>query len=174
RSDQYWIEDSAGKMLGYSKQKLFRIKEDVRIYTDESMRTELFRVHQQQIVNVWGNFAIIDSPTNAILGWVRRKALASTFVADAWEVYNAQQGLVGTIRESTGRGLARKWIPGGAIIPETMTLELGGQPVAQFNQQFKIIGDIWDIHCQAVPASFDRRVLLGAALLMSMIERQHK
>lgn len=173
-ADQYWIEDQAGRSLGYTKQKLFRIKEDVRVFTDESMRTELFRIQQQQIINVWGNFAILDSATNALLGFVRRKGLASTFVADEWEIYDPAQRLIGAIRESTGRGLARKWIPGGALIPETMTLELGGVPVAQFNQQFKVIGDIWEIHCAAVPANFDRRVLLGAAILMSVIERQHK
>ncbi len=53
-------------------------------------------------------------------------------------------------------------------------LTLGGQPIATINQQFKIIGDIWEIQCLNVPQTFDRRVFLGGVLLMGMIERARK
>ncbi|MGQ0798202.1 MAG: hypothetical protein ACT4OI_10145 [Methanobacteriota archaeon] len=105
---------------------------------------------------------------------MRRKALSSAFVRDAWEIRDPAQQLIGGISESAGRGLARKWIPGGALIPEKMTFELGGHPVAEINQQFKVVGDIWEITCHAVPPTLDRRVLLGGALLMSMVERARK
>ncbi len=173
-ANQYWIEDHAGSLLGYSKQKLLKLKEDIRIYTDESMTSELFRIQQQQIVDAWGNFAAIDSATNTVLGYVKRRALASAFVRDEWEVRDAAGQLIGEMHESTGRGLARKYVPGGKLIPEKITLELGGKPVVQINQRFKVIGDIWDIEVQAVPPSFDRRVLVSCALLMGMIERARK
>ncbi len=138
------------------------------------MTTELFRIQQQQIMDAWGNFAVIDSATNAVLGYVRRRALASALVRDEWEVRDAANRLIGEMHESTGRGLARKYMPGGKLIPEKITLELGGQPVVQINQRFKVIGDIWDIEAQAVLPSFDRRALLSCALLMGMIERERK
>lgn len=171
---QYWIEDQAERVLGYSKQKLLRLKEDIRVYTGEDMSTELFQIRQQQILDAWATFAVVESATNAVLGYIRRKALSSGFVRDAWDIRDPANNLIGGISESTGRGLARKWIPGGALIPEKMTLELGGRPVATINQQFKVVGDIWEISCQAVPPAFDRRVLLGGALLMSMLERARK
>ncbi len=171
---QYWIEDQAGNQLGYSKQKLLRLKEDIRVYADETMAQELFQIRQTQILDIWGTFAIVDSPTNAILGYVRRRALTSSFVADEWEMRDAYNNLVGEIKESTGRGLARKYIPGGGLIPEKLTMTLGGQPIATINQQFKIIGDIWEIQCLNVPPTFDRRVFLGGVLLMGMIERARK
>ena len=172
--NKYWIEDQAGRLLGFSKQKLFKLKEDIRIYTDESMSQELFRIQQQQIMDIWATFAVIDSATNAVLGYIKRKALASTFVRDEWEVYNAYNQLIGGIYEGTGLGLARKYLPGGGLIPEEMTLVLQGQPVARIKQKFKIIGDIWELNCVNVPREFDRRVLLGGLLLMGMIERRHK
>ena len=171
---QYWIEDQAGNPLGYSKQKMLRLKEDIRIFTDETMTRELFQVRQQQILDIWGTFAVIDSGSNALLGYVRRRALTSTFVADEWEIRDPANNLVGEIKESTGRGLARKWIPGGSLIPERLTMTLGGLPVAYINQQFKIVGDIWEIECQNLPAMFDRRVFLGGVILMGMIERERK
>lgn len=168
------MEDHAGNMLGFSKQKMFKLKEDIRIYTDEKMTTELFRIKQQQIIDAWGTFAIIDSATNTILGYLRRKALASAFVRDEYELMDAYNRLIGGLYEGTGRGLARKYVPGGKLIPQKMTMELQGRPVANIDQQFKLIGDIWEMNCVAVPPHVDRRVLLACMLMMGMIERSRK
>ncbi len=171
--NKYWIEDGGGTVLGFSKQKLFRLKEDIRIFTDEGMSQELFRVHQQQLVDTWGTFAVFDSATNAYLGAIRRKMMAS-IIRDEWEVYDAQNQLVAGIYEKAGRGLARRLLPGGALIPEKLTLTFQGAPVAEIDQQFKVIGDIWDLKCMNLPPYLDRRVVLGGLLLMGMVERDKK
>ncbi|MCG2825535.1 MAG: hypothetical protein L6265_02950, partial [Thermoplasmatales archaeon] len=98
--------------------KLFKLKEDRRIYSDENMSQELFRIGQQQIMDIWGNFAVVDSSTNTNLGYVKRKALMSGFIKDEWEIFNAANQQIGRIYESTGRGMARKYLPGGKLIPE--------------------------------------------------------
>jgi len=170
-ANQYWIEDQAGKILGYSKQKLLKLKEDIRIYSDDSMQYELFRIQQTQIIDAWGKFMIIDSATNQPLGYFRRKALMSAMIADEYEFYNMNNQMVGRIAEGTGRGLLRKFFP---IIPEKLTLEYMGRPVTEIKQQFKIIGDIWEVDCTNVGADLDRRVLLGGLILMGMIERDRK
>jgi len=172
--DQYWIEDQNGNKLAYSKQKFWRIKEDIRIFTDDSMNHELFRIAQAQIIDMWGKFDVIDSDTNSPLGYFRRKALKSSFISDEWEIYDKNNQIIGRLAERTGRGLARKYVPGGKLIPEKITMELNGQPVVQINQKFKIVGDIWEIQCHSLPEQFDRRVLLASVILMAMIERQRK
>jgi hypothetical protein len=168
------LEDYNKNILGFSKQKMFKLKEDIRVYTDESMKVEMFRIQQQEIFDIWGTFAVIDSPTNTLLGFIKRKALMSTFAWDEWDVLDAYKRPIGGIHESEGRGLVRKYVPFGNLVPEKMTLKLNNQVVAEINQEFKIIGDIWELKCIAVPDWFDRRVLLGALLMMGMIERQHK
>lgn len=172
--DQYWIEDLNGNKLAYSKQKFWRIKEDIRIFTDDSMNHELFRIKQAQIIDMWGKFDVIDSDTNSPVGYFRRKALKSSFISDEWEIYDKNNQIIGRLAERTGRGLARKYVPGGKLIPEKVTMELNGQPVVQINQKFKIVGDIWDIQCHSLPERFDRRVVLASVILMAMIERQRK
>jgi uncharacterized protein YxjI len=172
--NKYWIEDSNKNVLGFCKQKILKLKEDIRIYSDESMNDELFCIKQKQIMDVWGTFAVIDSHTNQKIGYIKRGFL-SEFGRDAWEVQNANQQVIGRIFEqSLGRALTRKYVPGGGLVPEKMTLELDGKPVAEINQQFKIIGDIWDMNCLQVPQDFDRRVLLSCMLLMGTIERSRK
>lgn len=171
--NKYWIEDAKGRILGFSKQKLFKLKEDIRIYSDESLSQELFSIKQQQIMDMWGKFAVVDS-SNMHLGYIRRKALMSGFIRDEWEVYDANEQLIGGIYESMGRGLARKFVPGGKLIPEKMIFKLDGKDVAKIDQKFKIIGDIWTLQCLNLPENFDRRVLLSCLILMGMIERARK
>ena len=172
--NKYWIEDRDGSVLGFCKQKLLKLKEDIRVYSDENMSSELFSIKQQQIADAWGKFAVVDPSTDYHLGYFKRKGLMSGFVKDEWDIYDADEQPIGKISESSGRGLARKYIPGGGLIPETITLEIRGEPVAEIKQKFKIIGDIWEVDCQNVPSDLDRRVLLSCILLIGTIERGRK
>jgi hypothetical protein len=172
--NKYWIEDSTGNILGFTKQKLLKLKEDIRVYTDESMNNEIFRIKQEQIFDVWGSFAIIDSYTNSVLGYIKR-GFFSEFGRDAWEIQDINHQPIGRIFEqSLSRALVRKYLPGGGFVPEKMTVELNGSPIAKIDQDFKIIGDIWRMNCIAVPHNFDRRVLISCMILMGNIERDRK
>jgi len=172
--NKYWIEDPAGNLLGFCKQKILKLKEDIRIYSDDSMSDEVFNIKQEQIFDAWGTFSITDSKTNQPLGYIKRGFL-SEYGRDAWELQNVNRQPIGRIFEqSMGRALARKYMPGGGLVPEKMQVELNGQIIAEVNQQFKIIGDIWDLNCLQVPETFDRRVLLSCMLLMGTIERDRK
>ena len=172
--NKYWLEDQSGTIIGFCKQKLFKLKEDIRIYSDENESHELFCIKQEQIMDAWGKFSVIDTASNTKLGYVKRNII-SAFIKDTWEIYTVSDQLVGRVVESsTGMALARKFMPGGALIPEKMVLEMDGQVRANIKQDFKIIGDIWEMDCQMMPSNFDRRVLLACILLMGMIERRHK
>lgn len=173
-TNQYWIEDGQGRSLGYSKQKLIRIKESIRVFTDDSMSSELFRIQQEQIVDMWGTFAVVDSMTEAVVGKIRRQAITSGVFKDEYILLDAYGNAVGRVAERAGRGLARKFVPGGNLVPEQLVVEYNGQQVAEIKQQFKIIGDIWEVDCSRLPAQFDRRTLIATMLLMGMIERDRK
>jgi len=173
-ANQYRIEDAQGSLLGYSRQKIVRIKEDIRVFTDDSMSTEVFRIKQEQIMDLWGTFAVIDSATNACVGKLRREPLSSGFYVDEYHLLNAGDQRIGRVAERSGRGLMRKYMPGGALVPEELVVEFYGQPVTEIKQKFKVVGDIWEVDCTRLPPDFDRRVLIACMLLMGMIERDRK
>ncbi len=173
-TNQYWIQDSQERTLGYAKQKAFKLKEDIRIFTDETMKTELFKIKQQEILDIWMTCAVTDSRTNQVLGYVKRKVLSSMWARSEWEIFDRFKNLIGGIYENKTSGAIRRWMPGGSLVPIKTQLTLNNYPVADINQQFKMVGDVWDINCIQVPPYFDRRVLLACALLMGMIERQQR
>jgi hypothetical protein len=170
-ANQYWIEDGRGTKLGYTKQKMLRIREDIRVYTDESMTGELFRIHQEQILDAWGTFAVVDSAANVCIGKIRR-SIMSNFLADEYFLLDPLGRQVGRVFEGSGRGLARKFLPLGGLVPERVKVEFLGQEVTEIRQQFRVIGDEWDVDCSRLPAQFDRRVLLAGIIMMGMVERE--
>ena len=173
-ANQYWIEDANAGVLGYARQKILAIKERIPVFSDESMSNEVFRIQQDQVADAWGTFSVLDSASGICVGKVRRAALSSGFYKDKYLLLDPQGKEVGSVTERAGRGLARKYIPGGGLIPEKVIVEFYGREVAEIKQQFKIIGDIWEVDCRGILVQFDRRVLLGAMLLMGMIERDRK
>ena len=173
-ANQYWIEDVNERILGFARQKIIRIKENIPIFADDSMKQEIFRIQQDQVLDMWGTFSVVDSATGAVVGKVRREALSSGFYKDQYQLIDHLGRPVGRVAERAGRGLARKYLPGGNLVPEKVVVEFFGQEVTEIKQQFKIIGDIWEVDCSRVPPQFDRRTLLASMLLMGMIERDRK
>ncbi len=170
-ANQYWIEDGRGTVLGYTKQKMLRLREDIRIYADEAMTRELFWVHQEQILDAWGTFAVVDTAANVCVGKIRRNIM-SNFLADEYFLMDPYGQTIGRVYEESGRGFMRKYIPMGGLVPERVKVELYGQQVTEIRQQFKVVGDEWDVDCSRLPPQFDRRVLLAGIILMGMVERK--
>ncbi len=169
--NRYYIEDRQGIVLGFSKQKLMRVKDDIRVYSDENMTNEIFRIQQENIVDDWGTWAVIDSRSNVCVGKMRRSYL-SNYAQDEYALLDPNNQQIGRVVEPSSRGLMRKYLPGGGLVTEQVKVEYYGRLVAYIQQQFKVIGDTWEVDCQYLPPQFDRRTLLTAMLLMGMVERE--
>src|SRR4051794_19388168 len=70
----FYLLDEAGKMIGYSKQAAFKWKEDIRVYTDDGMTTELLVIKARSVIDFGATYDVFD-PRNAgrAVGSLRRK-----------------------------------------------------------------------------------------------------
>jgi len=169
---QYRILDPSGGLVGYVKQKVLKLKEDIRIFADDSMQQEVLLIKQKQVLDFTGAFAVSDPATGQLVGYLKRKGLKS-IMKDEWEILDAQGQIVGRIYEAGGlMTTLRRFISFLAFIPKTYNVELNGQIVSIFKQKFKAIGDIWDLDFSGDPNhDLDRRLGICGALMMSMVER---
>ena len=66
------IYDANDKLIGLCNQKAFKLKEDIRVFSDESMKKEIIKIQAKQIVDFSAAYDIFDSDTNTFLGtWQR-------------------------------------------------------------------------------------------------------
>ena len=166
---EFHIYDDAGGLAFYSKMKAFKLKEDLRVFADESMREELLTIQARQILDISATYDVTDATTGQRLGALRRKGLKSV-LRDEWVVLDAQEREVGLLQEdSLMLALVRRFLSN--LVPQTFTGTVGGQPVLSFRQHFNPF--IQRISLDFSPdraGRLDRRLGIAAAVLLCAIE----
>jgi hypothetical protein len=79
-SPQIYVTDANGSTLCYVKQKLFRMREKVEVFTDDTMKTLLATIEADRIID-WSARYTFKSPTGQVLGAVGRRGLKSMWRA---------------------------------------------------------------------------------------------
>jgi uncharacterized protein YxjI len=165
----FHIYDEAGGLAFYSKMKAFKLKEDLRIFTDEDMREEVLNIQARSIIDFGATYDITDSKTGERLGALRRKGLKS-MLRDEWLVLDTRDQQVGVIQEdSLMLAMVRRLLTN--LVPQTFSGTVGTTQVLSFRQHFNPF-------IQRISLDFsmdrlnqlDRRVGIAAAVLLCAIE----
>jgi hypothetical protein len=163
-----------GRMVLYCQQKMFKLKEDIRAYTDEERTQEVLYIQARSIIDFSAAYDVIDSAYGTKVGVLRRKGWRS-FAQDEWEVLDAQDQPMGILREDNlNRALLRRFLL-GALLPQDYDLFVGEQRVADLRQRFNLLRFemIADFSLDT-ERRLDRRLGIAAAILLAIIEgRQH-
>ncbi len=166
--NKFRIMDEKENLYGFCEQKRFKIKEDLRIYDDESKSNEWLVIKQKNFIDAWGGFDIFDPKEGILLGTVRRKWLNS-ILRTKWELLDSEGKEIGTlIEDSLGYAIARRTFLG--ILPKKYTLWTSGdeEPITM-RQKFnpiikKLVVSIPPNH------NFDRRFIAGLAIVIAALD----
>ena len=171
--NKFWFEDVNEKRYGFCEQKRFKLKEDIRIYVDESKSQEWLKIKQKQMVDAWGGYDIMDSVSGEHIGTVRRKFWASV-LRTRWHLLDAAGNEVGMlIEDSMGYALVRR-IFLGRLLPKKFHIEIGGGgEFVTMRQMFnpfikKLVVNIPPSH------PLDRRFIAGLAIVIAAIDGRGK
>lgn len=158
----------------YSQQKMFKLREDIRVFSDESMTSELLNIQARQIIDFSAAYDVIDSAYQTKVGVLRRKGFRS-MMRDEWEVLDANDQLIGILQEdSVGYALLRRFLL-GSLLPQNYDLLFGQQVVADFKQKFKFIGYELNLDFSMdTLKQLDRRLGIAAAILLGTIEGKQR
>ena len=160
------IFDQVGTPLVFCQEKLFKIKDDIRIYADSNKQVELLRIKQRNIMDWAGLFDVFDPQSGAKLGAFRRKGWRS-WIRDEWHILDANDQQVGSILETGTTWLRRVF----KFLPYTFAFNLGPQTVGTFVQHFAFIGYKATMDITGWRgAPYDRRLAFAGALLLMAVE----
>lgn len=167
--EAFHIYDSVGNVAFYSKMKAFRLKEDLRLYTGEDMRTEVLSMKARSILDFGVTFDVMDSQRGVKIGAIRRKALKS-ILQDTWTIMDADDREVGEVQEdSMLLAMVRRFLVN--LVPQSWNATVGGQPVALYKQHFNPFILKVSIDFSADPQGrLDRRMGIAIAVLLNAIE----
>ncbi len=167
----FYLYDPNGDLVLFSKLKAFKLREDIRVCTDESLETEALSIQARSVLDFSSSYDVYDSATGERVGALRRKGLKSSFYKDEWVILNQNGAEIGLIQEENAfLALLRKYLL-GALIPQTFNAQIGGQTVATFNQHFNLFVTKITLDFSPDPRGiFDRRLGIAAGILICAIE----
>jgi hypothetical protein len=170
---KFHIYNANGNLVGFSKQKAFKLKEDIRVYTSTEMSTELLRISARSVIDFSASYDVVESASGKPLGTLQRKGLKSIF-RDEWTVLGSDGVEVGKIKEdSAGMAMVRRFLPMGNLFPQKFHYaDLRGSKLAQMQTHFNPFVHRMTVrvtsHCPLNPML----MLAGGILLVAIEGRQ--
>ena len=167
---QFRITDASGRLVAFVEKKLFKLKEDIRVYGDEQKSQEILVIQARQIMDFAAAYDIYDPIAGQKVGALRRKGWSS-IVRDEWEVLDPMDVPVGKLHEdSLQLALIRRLLL--ALIPQNFDLvDMAGSKLVDLKQQFNPF--LYTLNIDFRPDTggrIDRRVGIAAAVLVASIE----
>lgn len=76
-SSDFNITDRNGNYVAYVRQKMFKLKEDVVVFSDESKSKELFNIKADRWLDFNASYSMLDLQNNRTFGRLARKGMRS-------------------------------------------------------------------------------------------------
>lgn len=168
----FHIYDTHGNLAFYSKQKAFKLKEDIRVYGDTEMTSELILIKARGVIDLGMTYDVIDSTTGMAVGALKRKGLKS-IIRDEWLIFDTNDNEIGMIQEESGAlALLRRFIKLVSFIsPQVFNGYVGEAPVLQFTaNRNPFVHKVSLDYGPDVNQWLDRRLGIAAAVLIIAIE----
>lgn len=163
----FLIFDDQDRLVLFVHQMGFKLKEDIRAYTDETKQVEVMRIAARQVVDFASAYDVFDSATGQRIAVLQRMGWKS-MLRDEWSVCGPNEAEIGKMVEDCMLlAVIRRFVSN--LVPQNYDLLIGGERHVDFKQNFNpftyhlnIVLDRRDV--------LDPRVALAAAVLLAAIE----
>lgn len=169
----FHVYSTEGSLIAFSEQKAFKLKEDIRIFADDSKTTELLCIQARQIIDFSAAYDVTDSASGQKIGALRRRG-GRSMLRDEWDVLDATDTKLGTlIEDSMGMALLRRLLTN--LVPQRYDIFFpsveAGQKVASLDQNFNPFVYKLEVDLTFDPGKLlDRRLAIAAGILLAAIE----
>jgi len=167
---KFRLYDPNDNLVLFCQQKMFKLKEDIRIYSDENKTQELLYIKARQILDFSAAYDVVDSQSDTKVGVLRRRGFRS-MIRDEWQILDAYDQPMGILLEDNmSRALLRRFIL-GKLLPQSYDLLINDVVLAEMKQRFHLFRYDLDLDFSMdTNRSLDRRLGIAAAILLGTIE----
>ncbi len=178
-ASQIYLRDASGNLLGYVKQKLFKLKEDINVFADEGQTQQLFNIKADRVLDFSAKYNFTDA-RGAFLGSIKRKGMRSIFKAN-YEIFdgrdvqtmqiNEENGWIKVVDSLIGELPVVGMFTGYFFNPSYVVSRLDGSPVARLAKQPAFLeGKFQMTKLGEMDTEEEPRVMLSL-LAMTLLER---
>ena len=178
-ASQIYIRDAQGNLIGYVKQKLLKLKEDINVFADEQQTRHLFNIRADRMMDFSARYNFTDAQ-GRLIGAVKRKGMRSIFKAN-YEIYDGTDNQVMLIHEENG------WIKvadsligelpvigmftGYFFNPSYIVERMDGSPAARLKKQPAFFEGVFELERLGNLSEEEETRVLLSVLKMTLLER---
>ena len=172
--------DASGRTIAFVRQKMFKLKEAIMIYTDESKTDLLYQINADRVIDFNASYAFSDAQ-NKHLGSVGRKGMKSLWKAN-YEIFDHNNTLEFNIREENpwtkvfdallSEVPVLGLFTGYMFHPKYLVTNTEGTPVARLSKEASFFGRKFTLDKLAELEHNDSERILLALMMMVLLERR--
>ena len=177
---QIYISDANGELLGYVRQKLLKLKEDINVFADEQQTQHLYNIKADRMLDFSARYNFTDN-RGVSVGSIKRKGMRSIFKAH-YEIYEPSGVLGMEIHEENA------WIKVvDSLVGELPVIGMftgyffnpayiisranGGAQIARLQKQPAFFEGIFQLEKLTEMSEDDEALVLLSFLTMTLLER---
>lgn len=179
-SSDFNITDKNGNYVAYVRQKMFKLKEDVVVFNDESRSKELFRIRANQWIDFNASYNIKSVENDKIFGKLARKGMKSLWKAK-YEIFDDKDQSKYSISEDNGWTKVFDSLVGEIPIvgmftgyflnPSYSVKDTNGQVLFRLKKMPSLIGRRFQLDRLVDIPDEDESLIILSYLMMVLLER---
>jgi uncharacterized protein YxjI len=154
-----------GQQVLFVRHKIFSLKDEWSIFSDDSEQTPLLKVKARSIIGLDRVTDVFDADTGDKVGSVKMAGLKSLF-KDSWQTLGSDDQPNGQFSEGSSAFLRRLF----PFLLGRWQLEMGGAVVARLQQDWKWFTKQFTLDVSGAAGKVDTRLVLAVSLLALMRE----
>ncbi len=178
-ASQIYVRDASGNLIGYVKQKLLKLKEDINVFADENQTQVLYNIKADRVIDFSANYNFTDGQ-GVFLGSIKRQGMRSIWRTH-YLIFDAQNQQVMEIREENGWVKVVDALVGEIPIvgmftgyifnPAYIVSKPESAPIARLQKQPAMFEGKFLLSNQGQIAAADETLVLLGVLTMTLLER---
>ncbi len=159
-----------GVLVMYCQQKMFRLKEDIRVYADENRSQELLYIQARSMLDFSAAYDVRDSLSGEPVGVICRHGWRS-LARDQWSILDVHEQALGCLHEDSLEYALLRRLLLGSILPQNYDILSGETRVADIRQRFNLLRYELDLDFSMDGNRLlDRRLGVAASILLAIVE----
>ncbi len=179
-ASQIYIRDANGNLIGYVKQKLFKLKEDINVFADESQSNLLFNIKADRVIDISARYNFTSS-SGQFIGSIKRQGMRSIWKAN-YEISDANNQQVLQIHEENpwtkvfdaliGEVPVVGMFTGYLFNPAYLMSRTDGSPILHLQKQPAFFESKYLLTPQAQLSDNQETLVLLSSLMLTLMERR--
>lgn len=178
-ASQIYVRDANGNLLGYVKQKLLKLKEDINVFADENQTQLLYNIKADRVIDFSAKYNFTDA-SGRHLGAIKRQGMRSLWRTN-YQIFDANDQQLMEIHEENawvkvidalvGEIPVLGMFTGYLFNPAYIVSREDKTPVARLQKQPAFFEGKFELASQAQMSQAEEPVVFLGVLTMTLLER---